>query len=96
MFASNNKLRSGIVKLTKRIIIMLTSGDPVTYTNWVPGRYSTQAHGFEDCTEFIPYKNHGQWDNVQCGGNAGTFSEFLLKKNYYICQFRKYINIYIY
>ena len=43
-------------------------GDPVTYTNWLPGRKNNHdSHYEEDCVEFIPYRNHGAWDDLPCG-----------------------------
>ena len=59
----------------------------------MPGRKNTW-HNVEDCVEFVPYVNHGQWDDVQCGGQ-NPLSELFFKKNYFICQFRRYILLYI-
>ena len=41
---------------------------------------------------FYPYKDHGKWDDVQCGGD-NPISEFLLEKHYFICQFRKFSSL---
>ena len=36
---------------------------------------------------FYPYKDHGKWDDVACGGD-NPITELLLEKHYFICQFR--------
>ena len=39
----------------------------MTYTNWLPGRKDNHdSHYEEDCVEFIPYRNHGAWDDLPC------------------------------
>ena len=63
------------------------SDTPLSYTNWVPNR-KTSGHNIDDCVIFLPYVNHGQWDDVQCGG-SGLIAELLLEKHYFICQFRR-------
>ena len=48
-------------------IDILLTGDPVSYTNWLPGHTSNfVSHSQEDCVVIIPYKN-GQWDDIPCG-----------------------------
>ncbi|KAL4221428.1 hypothetical protein ACF0H5_019686 [Mactra antiquata] len=52
-----------------------TSGVPVTYTNWMPGRTSNfLAHQSEDCVVFVSHR-HGQWDDIPCGQQSFIFGD---------------------
>ncbi|XP_052820485.1 aggrecan core protein-like [Mya arenaria] len=47
-----------------------TAGDPVTYTNWIPGHTDNfVSHNLEDCVAFVPYKG-GIWDDIPCGSQS--------------------------
>ena len=68
---------------------MLIAGDPVVYTNWIPGRKGNFfSHDTEDCAVFVPYLNNGQWDDIPCGATSPLF-ESLQETHYFICQFRE-------
>ena len=66
-------------------------GSPVNYTNWCPNRKSNfNDHNDEDCAVFVPYLNHGQWDDIMCGlYDSLAIVESLFEKHPYICQFGK-------
>ena len=65
------------------------SGTPLNYTNWLPGRKSNfMSHNVEDCAIFVPYQDHGKWDDIVCGANSPLF-EHIMEEHYFICQFRK-------
>ena len=61
-------------------------GVPVTYTHWLPGRKGNhEPHREEDCVEFIPYRNHGAWDDIPCGEYNLYSQDEGYTKNF-ICQ----------
>ena len=60
---------------------MLTD-EPVTYTNWMPGRFIDDYHDGEDCGLFVTARR-GQWDDIICTGTL--FSE--PAKHHWICQY---------
>ena len=69
--------------------VLTYAGVPVSYTNWLPGRKSNfYSHNVEDCAVFVPYLNHGQWDDIPCGATSPVFEDFQ-ETHYFICQFRK-------
>jgi len=48
-------------------------GDPLTFTNWVPGHTDNFVnHTQEDCVALIPYKG-GVWDDIPCGSRDPFF-----------------------
>ena len=50
-------------------------GDPVTFTNWLPGHTDNFiSHDMEDCVALIPYKG-GVWDDIPCGGPGFFFGD---------------------
>jgi len=50
-------------------------GDPVTFTNWVPGHTDNfVSHNVEDCVALIPYKG-GIWDDIPCGIRDPVFGD---------------------
>ena len=65
-------------------------GDPVTYTNWIPGRKSNfESHHSEDCVAYIPYKQ-GQWDDIPCGSSGGLFDIGDTGETHpYMCEYSK-------
>ena len=70
------------------------AGEPVVYTNWIPGRKSNfQSHNTEDCVAFIPYKQ-GQWDDIPCGSSSVLFGE-TGETHPYMCEYSK-LNVYEY
>ncbi|XP_052817960.1 macrophage mannose receptor 1-like [Mya arenaria] len=54
-----------------------SSGDPVNYTNWHPGRDSPVPEFLlhEDCVR-MDMSYTGQWDDVRCGDALGYICEF--------------------
>ncbi|XP_053379079.1 macrophage mannose receptor 1-like isoform X2 [Mercenaria mercenaria] len=63
-----------------------SSGNTVSFTNWVPGHKSNfQSSHTEDCVAFIPYKN-GQWDDIPCGNNLILFGD-LGETHPILCQY---------
>lgn len=58
------------------------SDEPVTYTNWMPGRFIDDYHDGEDCGLFVTARR-GQWDDIICTGTL--FSE--PAKHHWICQY---------
>ena len=66
------------------------AADPVNFTNWALGRNGRfNNHFVEDCVVFLPYWNHGQWDDVQCGATSPDYEQ-VQENHYFICQFRKF------
>jgi len=57
---------------------MFLPGEPVVFTNWVPGRKSWN-HGVEDCVILVNGL-HGQWEDFECDHHR-----------HYICEFGKFI-----
>ncbi|XP_052820487.1 aggrecan core protein-like [Mya arenaria] len=53
-----------------------TSGDPVTYTNWMPGRKNLFFHGVEDCVGLGVHQYHGRWEDLTCGQKIAYICEF--------------------
>ena len=68
---------------TLQYINSLIPGDPLTYTNWKPGRYEDDFHDAEDCALFISVQQ-GRWDDVICNGTT-LFNE--PGKHHWICQY---------
>ncbi|XP_053378750.1 C-type mannose receptor 2-like [Mercenaria mercenaria] len=62
-----------------------TSGNTVTYTNWKPGRKDYRYHNSEDCVFITP--SHGQWDDIECGGDNALSELFQGVRHAYICQY---------
>ncbi|KAL4221709.1 hypothetical protein ACF0H5_019964 [Mactra antiquata] len=62
-----------------------TSGEPVTYTNWMPG-YNGTHHSSEDCVVLLP-NNTGKWDEVYCGSHGGFFSTST-ERHQQLCQYK--------
>ncbi|XP_052820472.1 brevican core protein-like [Mya arenaria] len=47
-----------------------TAGDPVTYTNWIPGHSDNLvSHNVADCVVVVPYRG-GIWDDIPCGSQS--------------------------
>ena len=68
----------------------------MSYTNWTPGRSSNfYSHSVEDCVVFVPYLDHGHWDDIPCGRTSTSSSssasgiEGLYETHYYMCQYGK-------
>ena len=67
-------------------VSLTISGDPVTYTNWLPHKQNNHGgHRIEDCVEFLPRK--GLWDDIPCGYYKDD--DFVESEGYtknFICQ----------
>ena len=66
-----------------QLIYSEIQGEPLTYTNWYPGRYEDDFHDTEDCVLFLSVR-HGQWDDVICNGTSLLTEP---GKHHWICQY---------
>ncbi|XP_052286374.1 aggrecan core protein-like [Dreissena polymorpha] len=65
-----------------------TSGESVTYTNWVPNHMSNfESYRTEDCIALIPYQS-GQWDDIPCGSQDPFFGDDIGEKHYTFCEYK--------
>ncbi|KAH3800989.1 hypothetical protein DPMN_154633 [Dreissena polymorpha] len=64
-----------------------TSGESVSYTNWVPNHTSNfVSHNTEDCIALIPY-NSSKWDDLPCGQQGLLFGD-VGEKHYTFCEYK--------
>ncbi|KAH3824009.1 aggrecan core protein-like [Dreissena polymorpha] len=64
-----------------------TSGESVSYTNWVPNHTSNfVSHNTEDCIALIPY-NSSKWDDIPCGQQGLLFGD-VGEKHYTFCEYK--------
>ncbi|XP_052286377.1 macrophage mannose receptor 1-like isoform X2 [Dreissena polymorpha] len=68
-----------------------TSGEHVTYTNWVPNHMSNYENYLtEDCIALFPYQSD-QWDDMPCGEQDSTFGFEIGEKHYTFCEYMYYL-----